>query len=275
MDSIDIVFLVMVFGVGVIVGSFLNVVIYRLGSGAGFGGRSKCLSCGKILRPSMLIPLLSFLFQKGKCAYCSASLSWQYPLVELSTGGLFLLSALHNHLSLETLSLQTLLFFAFDACIWAILVLVTVYDAKHKIIPDILSVLFALFAGALLLMKYHYGIFPEQTIAIFDAIPWWIDLVAGPLLFAPFAVLWFLSGGRAMGLGDAKLSFGMGWFLGFSGGISAVIFGFWIAFFPSILLLFLRRKHFTMKSEIPFAPFLILGTLVVYVFQISILNWTF
>jgi leader peptidase (prepilin peptidase)/N-methyltransferase len=78
-----------------------------------------------------------------------------------------------------------------------------------------------------------------------------------------------------MGLGDAKLAWGIGWFLGLGGAVSAVIFSFWIAFIPSVFLLFWRSKRFTMKSEIPFAPFLIIGTFVAYTFGVNILSWTF
>lgn len=260
---------------GTIIGSFLNVVIYRLGSGAGMNGRSKCLSCGKTLTPRMLVPVASFVLQKGRCAHCGVKISWQYPLVELATGLLFALVVFRNELTFSTLLSSSGLSALLDMSIWATLLVIFVYDLKHKIIPDRLALLFALLAGVLLALKYANGIFPIRYIPIFDTVPWWIDLAAGPLLFVPFALLWFFSGGRAMGLGDAKLSIGIGWFLGFSGGISALVLGFWIAFFPSLALLFLRNKQFTMKSEIPFAPFLVLGTLVVYVLGVDLFRLTF
>jgi leader peptidase (prepilin peptidase)/N-methyltransferase len=274
MESIDIVFLGFLFLFGMIVGSFLNVVIYRFGSGIGLRGRSKCLACGKTLSARMLIPVVSYLCQRGKCAHCGAKLSLQYPLVEILSGALVLSTALVNDFTFTHGSSYAALMTGLEAVVWMILLTVTVYDLKHKIIPDRLSFLFAFVSGILLLIKYQYGVFPEQYIPIFDVVPPWIDAFAGPLLFLPFAGLWYLSGGRAMGLGDAKLSWGIGWFLGFSGGVSALVLGFWIAFFPSLFLLFVRGKHFTMKSEIPFAPFLVLGTLVVYLFGVDLLTWT-
>jgi leader peptidase (prepilin peptidase)/N-methyltransferase len=273
MEYFIVIFMVAVFGV--IIGSFLNVVIYRLGSGAGMNGRSKCLSCGKRLTPRMLVPIMSFVLQRGRCAHCGVKVSWQYPLVELATGLLFALVVLHHGAAFSTFVSPALFYVMLDMCIWATLLVIFVYDLKHKIIPDRLALLFALLAGVLLALKYSDGVFPIRYIPIFDTVPWWIDLAAGPLLFVPFALLWFLSAGRAMGLGDAKLAVGIGWFLGFSGGISALVLGFWIAFFPSLALLFLRSKQFTMKSEIPFAPFLVLGTLVVYVFGVDLLRLTF
>jgi leader peptidase (prepilin peptidase)/N-methyltransferase len=173
-------------------------------------------------------------------------------------------------------SLTDTTLFGLDVLIWLILLLIVVYDVKHKIIPDRFSLVFALLAGILALSRLYWVPAVPHFIPFFGVYtPLWLDLLAGPLLALPFALLWLFSGGRAMGLGDAKLAWGLGWFLGFSGGVSAIILAFWTAFFPSIILLFLPRKHFTMKSEIPFAPFLILGALLVYVWGIDILQWSF
>ena len=275
MELYSVLFFTFIYILGAIIGSFLNVVIYRIGSGFGFGGRSKCLTCGKMLRPHMLIPLVSFLIQRGRCAYCSARISLQYFSVECITGLLFAAAAWHNNVFVFFPTAQSLMVFLLDVFIWSTLLLVTVYDLKHKIIPDRLALLFALLSGILLLLKLYFGILPERYIPLLDAVPWWIDLATAPFLAVPFAALWFFSGGRAMGLGDAKLAWGIGWFLGFSKGITAVVFSFWIAFIPSILLLLLPAKRFTMKSEIPFAPFLILGTFIAYFFGVDLLNWTF
>lgn len=267
---------VLVFIFGTVFGSFLNVVIYRMGSGVGYWGRSKCLSCGKELTPSMLVPVFSFLFQRGRCRHCGAKLSWQYPLVEGVAGALFLVVLLVTKFDPLHASWADAVFFVLDAAIWMTLLTIMVYDLKHKIIPDRLSLLFAVLAGMLLFFRWHLGLLlPHFVPLLGEDIPPWIDFFAGPLCALPFALLWFFSGGRAMGFGDAKLAWGIGWLLGFFGGISAIILAFWIAFFPSIVLLFLPRKRFTMKSEIPFAPFLIFGALLVFVWGIDILRWSF
>ncbi len=264
-----------IFILGTIIGSFLNVVIYRFGSGMGFTGRSKCLSCGKTLRAWMLIPLLSYLFQRGRCAYCKTKISPQYPLVECATGILYVLVFFVSGTSAVFSEIHAFVLFLLDILVWSVLVAITVYDLKHKIIPDRLALLFAFFALCILFLKLVWGILPEHYIPIFDTVPKWIDLASGPLLAFPFAALWFFSGGRAMGLGDAKLAWGIGWFLGFTKGFSAIILSFWIAFIPSLILLLLPQKSFTMKSEIPFAPYLVLGTLAAYYFGIDLLSWTF
>ncbi len=275
MELYGTVLALLVFVLGLIIGSFLNVVIYRFGSGIRVTGRSKCLSCGKTLTAAMLIPLASFLFMRGRCGYCGTKLSWQYPLVEMLTGALFVIAAHVNGLFGMSASPHQLTVFIIEALIWAVLIVITVYDLKHRIIPDMLSLLFALLAGILLLLKWSWGLMVIPFLPFLDSVPVWINAAAGVLLALPFAMLWFFSGGRAMGLGDAKLAWGIGWFLGFAGGVSAAVLAFWVAFFPSLTLLLVRSKHFTMKSEIPFAPFLIIGTFIVYTFGIDILSWTF
>ncbi len=263
------------FLLGATIGSFLNVVIYRMGSGVGLGGRSKCLSCGRALTVRMLIPLFSYFFQKGKCVFCRTKIAVQYPAVELALASLFVAVVVLRGFDPLLATWVEVLRVLLEMTVWSVLLGVLVYDLKHKIIPDRFSVMFAVTSGILLFVTTQLQTPSVQYIPFLNTTPAWIDWAAAPLIAIPFALLWLLSGGRAMGLGDAKLAWGIGWFLGFSGGVTAVILSFWIAFIPSIVLLFLRAKHFTMKSEIPFAPFLVLGTLVTYLFGVDILAWTF
>jgi leader peptidase (prepilin peptidase)/N-methyltransferase len=161
---------IFVFLFGLIVGSFLNVLIYRFNTGQNITGRSHCFSCGKTLKPSHLIPVISFLWQKGKCAYCKSSIAWQYPAVELTTGLLFVLAA-----SLAT----SITYFFWLVFIFSILLVITVYDLRHKIIPDLYVYLFIVSTG------------------IVQAYLWWIglatlpDLIIGPTIALFFASLWF------------------------------------------------------------------------------------
>ncbi len=254
----EIVFYIFIFILGAIIGSFLNVVIYRLGTGASImRGRSMCFSCGKVLGWYELIPVVSFLIQRRKCRMCKSKISWQYPIVEIVTGLLFLLT--------WTSGFQVLELFYFWIII-AVLLIIAVYDLRHKIIPNSFVYTFIVLSVLPLIWKYGIQIF----------VMW--DFYAAPILFLPFAGLWFISRGAWMGFGDAKLAWGIGWFLGLYAGISAIILSFWIGAVWGLSLIALshtqqlldKRKRFTMKSEIPFGPFLIIGTLIVFFFNVDV-----
>lgn len=287
--SIPTPFIVAMFALGMLVGSFLNVVALRYNTGrlrqALFGGgRSHCFSCDKTLAWYELVPVLSFLAQGGRCRGCKTRLSWQYPIVEVLTGLLFVAAFLHEAVGAHSFGLLVVL------VILSLLVVIGIYDLRHKIIPDALAYTFAalalVYSVARLLPTGPDGSFSAFAAlldfhAIFQAIFWLI--LAGPALFLPFYALWKASDGRWIGLGDGKLALGMGWFLGLSGGISAVVLAFWLGALVAIVILAVQRfgqrysqslsqffgpnvaARLHMKSEIPFAPFLIIGTVLVYV----------
>ncbi len=256
---------VFVFLLGNIIGSFLNVVIYRFNSGKSLGGRSMCMSCGKKLGWHELIPVISFLIQKGKCRKCKAKISWQYIIVELSTGVIFALIAFH-FLPILWISQNTFVFLvSLFMLIFSLLIVITVYDIRHKIIPDKIVYFFALIT-LLSAFVNQSGFGPTFIQASMG------QLLAGPLLALPFAILWVISSGRWMGLGDAKLILGIGWMLGLIYGITAVMIAFWVGTIISLLIIFFTRQKLNMKTEIPFAPFLIFGALVVFLFQIDLFS---
>ena len=265
------------FAFGTIIGSFLNVVILRYNTGEPIvNGKSACFSCAKKLSWYELIPIFSFAALRGKCGKCKSKISWQYPLVEFFTGLLFLAVYLKlngfyflNKLNLLTSYYPQPLDYLYYLAIFSILIVITVYDIRHKIIPDLLVFSFA-FLSLVWLIAYlgFSNLFQPSSI---------LDLFAGPILALPFFLMWLLSRGRWMGLGDAKLALGMGWFLGLISGASAVIFGFWIGAVVSIFLLLAQKlnlsgKKLTIKSEIPFAPFLILGLLAVFFFDFDVMS---
>ncbi len=271
---------------GTIVGSFLNVVILRYNTGAGLDGRSKCFSCGKTIKWYDLIPLFSFIFLGGKCRFCESKISAQYPAVEFFTGVIFtlvyykfsdLLFSLNTVYGLFNLSY---FIFILNLIALSILVVITVYDLKHKIIPDLFVVLFGIISLLLIVL--------ENDISTLIHFPVIFKLLAGPIIALPLSLLWVISKGEWIGLGDSKLVLGMGWFLGLSSGLSGVVIGFWIGAFVSLfillasklfntgkinnLMLSLGVKNLTMKSEIPLGPFLVLGFLIVYFCKIDVLG---
>ena len=241
--------MVALFVLGSILGSFLNVVGLRWDD-RNFGGRSHCPGCGKVLKWWELVPIISFLVLKARCGTCRAKISWQYPFIEIFTGLVFI-----------SVPLWTL-------PVFSIYIIILIYDFHHKIIPDEL-----VYASIVLAFLTSYFLLPTS----FSLLDWF----AGPILFAFFGSIWLLSRGRAMGFGDAKLGLSIGFLLGATQGFSAIILGFWIGAFGSLFYLFLSKigflkntKGLTMKSEVPFAPFIIIGAWISLAFNLNLLHVT-
>lgn len=255
-----------VFILGTIIGSFLNVVIYRLHTGRSLNGHSHCMSCGKRLAWYELFPLLSYVALRGRCAGCGSYIPSRYALVELLTGALYLL---------------VWQIFFFDPLVillnWvlvSILMIITVYDMRHTIIPDEMTLLL----GVVAVVYAGHASFLSGT---------WAPLLSGAgaalAAFVFFGGLWYVSGGRWIGFGDTKLAVPLGIIVGLGGVFTMIVLSFWIGAAISLMLLgigrlaekgktglrFLQAPR-TIKSEVPFAPFLILGFLFVHLFYADI-----
>jgi len=258
--------IIFVFLLGTIIGSFLNVVIYRFNTGKSVvSGRSICMTCNHTLRWYELIPIFSFLIQSGKCRRCASGISHQYPLVEFGTGLVFVLIALHFIPVLSFSQSSYVLLVTLFAFIFSLLIVISVYDIRHKIIPDKLVYAYA-FISFLSIFINHTGVGPLLVKASL------MSIVAGPLLALPFTLLWLISKGRWMGLGDAKLMLGIGWMLGTLAGVAAIMLSFWIGSVVSLAVILFSNKKINMKTEIPFAPFLIISTLIVFLYNLDIFS---
>lgn len=249
-----------VFIFGTFIGSFLNVLILRHNTGKTLLGRSGCMSCRKQLDWTELVPIFSFLFQGGRCRRCRSRVSRQYPLVELATGALFLLAFLISETIPEVL---------FNSLLFSILLIITVYDVKHKIIPDRYVWMFIALAFASLFVNFSISSF---------VIPSFVELISGVVVAMPLLLLWFMSRGMWIGFGDSKIALGMGTFLGIQEGLVALMYAFWIGALYGVSVIVIQKLHtvfrlnkgrgtLTMKSEVPFAPFLILGFLLIYLLR--------
>lgn len=252
-----------VFVLGLLVGSFMNVVILRFGTGLSISrGRSKCFACGKGLSWYELIPLLSFVFQMGRCRGCLSKISWQYPLVELSTALAFVL--VYTRTIGVATAYESLAAFVLLCGLSCLYIAIFAYDLRHKVIPDAFSYSAALIALALIALEW-------KVIGTVDL----YRVVAGPSLFLFFYFFWFASRGTWMGLGDAKLALSVGWFLGLSKGIAAILLSFWIGAVVSLLIILVqrfrsKRRRLGMKSEIPFAPFILIGFAISFIWGFDI-----
>lgn len=260
------------FVLGTIIGSFLNVVIYRLNTGKSLLGRSHCLSCGRSLLWYELVPVVSYLVQMGSCRQCHCRITSQYLCVELLTGLLFLLTA------------QAFLFdpilLLLNLGIVSVSVVILVYDLRHTIIPD--KLVLYLFAISLAYSLWN----PLTNTVVLPSCEMLLGIILGaliPLVF--FGGLWYVSRGRWMGLGDAKLAVPLGLILGIHGSISMLLLAFWVGAIVSVSLLVFQKilqkvhkdhflflgRHLTMKSEVPFAPFLICAFFLVQLMDIDAL----
>ena len=255
------------FILGLIIGSFLNVVIFRFNTERSFGGRSGCMTCQNTLSWYELVPVFSFLALLGRCKNCKSKISWQYPLVELATGlifaGLFL--KFQDFFFLNTLAFS--LTYAYYAAVFSLLLVIAVYDIRHKIIPDALALILGVLAFFGLFFFGENGL-PAQA-GFYPHLPSILEFLSGLLIAVPFALLWLVSRGKWMGLGDAKLAIGLGWLLGLSRAVSGVVVAFWIGALGGLFLVIFSNKY-GMKSELPFAPYLVLGAILAFLLELHL-----
>ena len=277
-------FLIMSFIFGAIMGSFLHVLASRYRSKKGITGRSHCLSCGKTLAWYELIPIISFLIQKGKCRTCSARIPRDVFWSELLTAFIFLLISARAFILGQAsyfFSTQYHIASFFLFLVFSLLMVIFWYDFHYKIIPDELSYAFSTLAFlSLFFFSFSNGVFLYQGFHY----PRLGQVLAGAIVPLPFFLIWVVSKGRWIGLGDPKLMIGIGFLLGISLGFSAVMLSFWIAFLWLIFfalkqILFkdyrleIFKKKDIMKVEVPFGPFLILGTLFVIITSLNLFQF--
>lgn len=246
----------LLFILGLMVGSFLNVVIFRLPEAESiWRKRSHCRKCKKELPWYDLIPFLSFIVLSGKCRFCQEKISWQYPLVELLTALLFVASY-----QLAFAAGQSWWFTFFYLLFICFFIPIAFIDLRTYFIPDILvySVIAwaVVFAGTLIFLK-------EMTL---------ISALLGLLIGAGFLGSLVLIGrGKWMGAGDVKLGAASGLLLGWP----QILVGLFFAFLSGsiISLILIAKKKKTIKDLIPFGPFLVLGTIIAVGWGEKILEW--
>jgi len=254
---------------GLIVGSFLNVFILRLNTGRSTSGRSGCMSCGAQLTWTELVPVFSFIFLRGRCRSCGSAISHQYWIVELLTAVLFVLVWMKGFGLSGTL---------FALLLVTLLIIVAVYDLKHTIIPN--KIVYTFIFVALLTNMPLVGTFTLTELPLHFL----MVLASGTIVALPLFFLWLVSRGKWMGFGDVKLTFGFGLVLGAYSGLMAVMLGFIIGASVGVMLLHMPKvmkllplsptsRRFTMSSEIPFAPFLIAGFILVFLCDVNIVTF--
>lgn len=277
--------MVLIFIFGLVFGSFLNVVIYRLRNGRNMiSDRSSCPECQSQLKWFDLIPLFSFLYLRGHCRYCHKKISWQYPIVEILSGliwvGVFYkvfglqppfipplsgggVWAVFNFFFLSPLDkggFGGVLSYFYYIFIFSAFLIIAVYDFRWKIIPD--KIVYPAIAVALI---YNAPPLISSLIREEDYGGFLIYLFSAILAFLFFFSFFYFSKGKAMGFGDAKLAFLIGLFLGQRLAITALVLSFIIGAVFGIILLWSRRR--TLKSQIAFGPFMVIGAVIAFFFS--------
>ncbi len=271
---------------GLAVGSFLNVVALRyrpdkfLFDYRVWRGRSTCPHCGATLRWYELVPVVSYLWQVGRCRSCKAKISPQYPIVELLTGLIFAFTpaAVARLVVSELAPLRHAALAALWIGILCILLVVTVVDLRHFIVPDEATIAIALLGGGVIAVTLgnqvallgrsfvgHYALLlgMQQSIIINR-----LAALAAALLF--FAIPFAVTRGRGMGFGDVKLAAALALPLGWPDALLAFALAFMVGtlwFTPRLVW-----QKLSFKARIPFAPFIAAATALVVFFGVPLID---
>ena len=243
---VDIIFYLIIFIFGIVIGSFLNVCIYRIPEHEDIvKTRSHCMSCGRQLKWYDMFPLFSYLFLRGRCRYCKAKLSVQYPLIEAVNGILYVIIVLQNGVNVDSL-LYCLLTSA--------LIVLSVIDFRTYEIPFGIN-LFILALGLIrAALDYH------------NFLDYLIGLLAVSVVLA---ILYYATGGRAIGGGDVKLMAACGLFLGWK----LIIMAFLLGCVLGAVIHVIRMKVSHEDHVLAMGPYLSLGVFIAMLWGNQMLTW--
>ena len=257
--------LIIFFIFGLIIGSFLNVVVYRINLAETLLGRSHCPKCQKTIRWFDNIPVLSFVLLKFRCRDCGEKISWLYPAVELLTGIIF--AGVGAKFFILADSSTWFLTFYYLAVVSALIVILT-YDFLYLEIPGIVlwtAVGLAVFCN--LVIDWQTMGFGGELLGSLT----YSGTLAAFTAFLAFFLLSAFSREKLLGMGDAYLVILLGLVLGWPKILLGLFLAFAIGAICGIMLIALKKKK--MKSQVPFAPFLALGTIIAMLWGTSIIMW--
>jgi leader peptidase (prepilin peptidase)/N-methyltransferase len=243
----------LVFVLGLIVGSFSNVCIYRIPRNESivFPG-SHCPNCRTNILPLDNIPLLSYILLKGRCRNCGSKISIQYPVVEFLTGLVYLIIYLTYGLSIQSLVYIILV---------SALIIIAFIDLQEQIIPDVIS-LPGIVIGLILSFIVPYISFINSALGA---------LAGGGMILIIAWVGSIIFKKEAMGGGDVKLTAMIGAFLGWRYTIISLFLGFFLGALTGIVLIMTRIKK--REDAIPFGPFIVLGSIITLLWGEKIIAW--
>ena len=245
--------LIFIFIFGLIIGSFLNCLIYRLHENKSMMGRSFCPKCKKQIAWYDNIPILSFLFLNGKCRYCKQKISWQYLLVEFITGILFVIAFI---IEFSVFQNQNILMLFRSWFIISVMIVVFIYDLKWYLILDIITL-----PASLILLIWN----------LYLGMNWQNMLISVIIGIGFFLSQFLISRGKWIGGGDIRLGMLMGLSLNWPMILVAIILAYFIGSVIGILLILFKKKKF--GSKIPLGIFLSTATVITLFWGDIILDW--
>ncbi|MBZ4665941.1 A24 family peptidase [Mahella sp.] len=247
------VILIFIFLLGVVIGSFLNVCIYRVPKGLSIAyPPSYCPKCGQRIKPYDLIPIASYIILGGKCRHCKEPISIRYPIVEMLTGAAFVISALVYGYSMQLV---------YSLVLISSLLVISFVDIDEGIILD-----------AALIPIMAVGVI---AVAIDPSVAWQFAALGALAGAGTIGAIYILSliilKKEGMGIGDIKLMAVVGLLLGWQRTLLAFFIAIYIGAIAGIIMIALKKKD--MASEIPFGPFLSIGTAISWWFGCQFINW--
>lgn len=275
--------IIFIFLLGLIIGSFINCLIWRLHKGEGIlprqlGGRGKgrsyCPKCKKQIVWYDNIPVLSFIALGGKCRHCKRKISWQYPIVELITAVLFVVAVIcnlkfeiwGNDINLiQITNYKLLITIVRDWFLISVMIIIFIYDLRWYLVLDIIT----LPACAIVFILNLFLGFSSQ-----GGFPDWLNLLISGIIGGSFFLIQFIiSRGKWIGGGDIRLGLLMGLALGWPNIISAVFLAYLIGSIVGIGLLMAGKKKW--GSKLPLGVFLSVATIIVLFWGERIVGWYF
>jgi prepilin signal peptidase PulO-like enzyme (type II secretory pathway) len=255
-----------IFLFGLIIGSFLNCLIWRLHKGEGMWNRSYCPKCRQQIAWYDNIPVLSFILLAGKCRHCGKSISWQYPIVEFMMGVLFVMAFFLNYESRIMNQGLTELYIIFDLkfiiqlfrdwFIIAVMTVIFIYDLRWYLILDKVT----LPACAIVFI-----------LNILLGISWQNLLISGIIGGSFFLIQFLISSGKWIGGGDIRLGLLMGLTLGWPNIMAAILLSYFLGSIIGVFLISTGRKKW--GSKVPLGIFLSVGTIIVLFWGEKIISW--
>jgi len=256
-----------IFLLGLTIGSFINCLIWRLHKEENIWGRSYCPRCRKKIAWHDNIPVLSFILLLGRCRSCKKRISWQYPVVEMVTGVLFVMTVICNlkfEISGDYINLIQITNYQLPITIikdWfliSVMIIVFIYDLRWYLILDIITL-------PACIIVFIFNLMLGNSL--------WILLISGIIGSSFFLLQFIISRGKWIGAGDIRLGLLMGLALGWPSIILAIFLAYFIGSIIGLGLIISGKKQW--NSQIPLGVFLSTATVIVLFYGEVIINWYF